>query len=294
MRDNSPEKTPQTAPWMSFGTPLKMGLRSCDEADWLLDADYFGDAHALMNQRAQKAALCENHHDIIFKSTDDAQAASIELYQMIDDNLRRYHHQRLEINPKLHPLDNAARSLAEDLCLLAPSGEADKQKWILKAASLAFPSHWSLDEKFNKPMGTIHNPVPDYDTHLENAVDRFFNKMMVGPISKRRNWTMQIDDALHTPHRLPTAPLLPQDVGTRLHVRVETQTLRKLPITGWIIFTIRTAITPINRWANDIDALQELCALLSDFRPAMRSYRGVESYEKQLHAWIDECTSKAG
>ena len=292
MNGDHQAKSNNVPPWIAYNAPLKMGLRSCDEANWLMEADFFGDENAAKKQIAQKAELCRDQHDAIFQSTPGALDASQELYEMIDDNLQRYHHHRLEADPSLHPLDKAGRAVAEDLCLLAPIGDTDKAQWVLKAAFLAFPSHWSLAEKLNQPMGAIHNPVPDYDNHLETAVDRFFNKMMTGPISKRRNWTLQIDDTLFTPHRLPSAPLHAEDVGKRLYTRVETQTLRKLPKTGWIVFTIRTAIAPLENWRDDKAALEELRLILSGFSPAMRDYRGVESYEHQLHQWLDNVAAQ--
>ena len=291
MTDYRLAKIDKTAPWMNYGAPLKMGLRGCDEADWLRGKDIFGDDNAVAKQIAQKAELCQTHHEDIFKSAEEAIVPSQELCAMIKDNLQTYHHFDLADDPTLHPLDRAARALPEDLCLLAPIKNNETQKWVLKAASLAFPSHWSLEEKFGQPMSAIHQPVPDYDTHLEQAVDRFFNNMMVGPISKRRNWTLQIDDALFTPHRPATKPLEIDEVGNRLHVRVETQTLRKLPQTGWIIFTIRTAITPIRRWADDKPALRELAAILSGFSPSMRDYRGIDAYEPQLVEWMKKDNS---
>ena len=293
MNNDRLAKSNPAPPWMSYSAPLKMGLRGCDEANWLLEDDFFGDKAAIADQIAQKARLCQSHHDIIFKSMPEAYAASEELYEMIEDNLRHYHSQQLARIEQLHPLDNAARSLAEDLCLIAPIGDATNQKWVLKAASLAFPSHWSLAEKLNHPMASIHSPVPDYDAYLEKAVDRFFNHMMIGPISKRRNWTLQIDDALHTPHRPSTPPLYAEEVGRRLHVRVETQTLRKLPHSGWIIFTIRTAIAPLERWQDNKNALTHLKEILSNFSPDMRHYRSISSYEIELHHWIDkQCASR--
>ena len=285
MTEHRLAKTDTPAPWLHYGAPLKMGLRGCDEADWLRGEDVFDDKNAAAKQIALKAELCQTHHQDIFKAADDALAPSQELSAMIADNLQRYHQFDIIDDPTLHPLDRAARAVPEDLCLLAPIKDGDNQKWVLRAASLAFPSHWSLEEKFGNPMSAIHQPVPDYDMHLEQAVDRFFNNMVVGPISKRRNWTLQIDDALFTPQRPKTKPLEIGDVGHRLHVRVETQTLRKLPQTGWIIFTIRTAITPIKRWAKDKPALSELADILSGFSPSMRDYRGIDAYEAQFLEW---------
>ena len=284
MKNNN---TRPTAPWMRYGTAPKMGLRMCDEADWLLERDYFGNEDATQQQIALKAELCRTDHETIFQYLPEADDASAELLKMIDRNLQTFHQRDAENNPSRHPLDNAGRSLAEDLCLLAPTGNSAHNKWVLTAGFLGFPAHWSLAEKLNHPIGKIHAPVPDYDTNLENPVNRFFDKMVAGPISKRHNWTLQIDDGLFTPNRAPASLETAEDVPVRLHVRVETQTLRKLPQTGWIIFTIRTAIAPLSRWADDSEALNQLQKLTSNLSPAMRQYRGVHSYETKLKEWVN-------
>lgn len=292
MANNNQTLQAPPAPWVTYGIAPKMGLRACDESQWLLEDDHFGDRQATGHQIALKSDLCRTHHEAIFQAMPEADEATGELFEMIADNVKRFHNLSLAAESNQHPLDTAGRALADDLCLLAPekvSGDAkETEKWLLKAAFLGFPAHWSLAEKFNQPMGAIHAPVPDYDQYLETPVDRFFSKMVAGTISKRRNWTLQIDDGLFTPKRTPAKPLTTAEVATRLYVRVETQTLRKLPRTGWIIFTIRTAIAPMSRWADDKDALSQLPDILSALSPAMRDYRGIESYEAQLCKWVTE------
>lgn len=159
---------------MRYGTAPKMGLRLCDEADWLLERDYFSNQNSTYHQIALKAQLCRRDHETVFQFLPEADDASAELHEMIVHNLKKFHQRDTENSPWRNPLDNAGRSLAEDLCLLAPIGNSEHNKWVLNAEFLSFPVHWSLAEKLNQPMDRIHVPEPDRDTYLESLIDRFF------------------------------------------------------------------------------------------------------------------------
>ena len=275
-----------TAPWQRLGKKLQMGLRACPEEDWLLTPDHFGDADMHRHQLALKQELSQTHHAAIFDATPDSMDASLETSDLIKDNLATHHGIQLTPDASRHPLDAAALQIPEDVLLLAPQETDDGTIWILKAASLAFPSHWVLSEKMNRPMAAIHTPVPGYGDVLEKPVDRFFNAMLKGPISQRRNWALQIDDGLFTPSRFDHKPIKTDEIATRLFVRVERQTLRKLPVSGWIIFTIQTAIAPIGMWQDDQPALDDLGALIAGMTGPERDYRGVNDYLPQLLEWI--------
>ena len=275
-----------TAPWQRLGKKLQMGLRACAEEDWLMTPYHFGDADMHRRQLALKQDLSHTHHAEIFDATPDSMDASLETVNLIKDNLATHHGMALELDANRHPLDAAALQIPEDILLLAPQETDDGTVWILKAASLAFPSHWVLAEKMSRPMAAIHTPVPSYGDVLARPVDRFFNAMLKGPISQRRNWALQIDDGLFTPSRFDHAPITTDEIATRLFVRVERQTLRKLPVTGWIIFTIQTAIAPIGMWQDDQPALDDLAALIAAMTLAERDYRGVNDYLPQLLEWV--------
>ena len=275
-----------TAPWQKLGKKLQMGLRACAEEDWLLTPDHFGDADMHRRQLALKQELSQHHHAEIFDATPDSMDASLETSDLIKDNLATHHGMKLIPDASRHPLDAAALQIPEDVLLLAPQKTDDGTVWILKAASLAFPSHWVLAEKMNRPMAAIHTPVPGYGDVLARPVDRFFNAMLKGPISQRRNWALQIDDGLFTPSRFDHPPITTDEIASRLFVRVERQTLRKLPVTGWIIFTIQTAIAPIGMWQDDQPALDDLAALIAAMTPAECDYRGVNDYLPQLLEWV--------
>lgn len=279
-----------TAPWQRLGKKLQMGLRACAEKDWLLTPDHFGDDDMHRRQLALKQELSQTHHAAIFDATPDSIDASLETVDLIQNNLAAHHGIELKPDETRHPLDAAALQIPEDVLLLAPQEMDNGTVWILKAASLAFPSHWVLAEKMNLPMAAIHTPVPGYGDVLAGPVDRFFTAMLKGPISQRRNWALQIDDGLFTPSRFDHAPITTDEIASRLFVRVERQTLRKLPVTGWIIFTIQTAIAPIGIWQDDQPALDDLAALIAAMTPAERDYRGVNDYLQQLLDWVEAST----
>ena len=248
----------ERAPWQRLGFKLKLGLRARSEAEWLPSNDLFGNQAARAEQVALKTELLANHHQDVFSAMPNTGAAGDEVLTMVRQHLTTFHNYHAHNNythndhmagsdADLHPLDRAGRLVPEDLLLLEPFSEsatdhATAVKWHLVAASLCFPAHWVLAEKMSKPLAAIHNPVPHYDERLAGPVDRFFNKMTVGPISARMNWSLQIGTDLFTPHRAQKQAA-PGDLdNNQLCLRLENQTLRKLPQTGFVLFTIRTHI----------------------------------------------------
>ena len=165
--------------------------------------------------------------------------------------------------------------------LLAPrrQNNSEDPSWHLEAAALAFPAHWVLAEKMGHPMQMIHQPVPHYDERLAHPVDRFFTAMKIGPISSRMNWSLQIGRELFTPRRVSRKSPANNDDFHQLFLRVENQTLRKLPNTGYIVFTIRTHMLPMALWQDDRDALQSMSDMMQNMSQATKLYKGVPLYE---------------
>ena len=52
----------EQAPWQRLGFSLKLGLRSCSEADWLPYNDLFGDVLARERQLRLKQQLCAERY----------------------------------------------------------------------------------------------------------------------------------------------------------------------------------------------------------------------------------------
>ena len=301
------------APWQRLGPKFRLGLRARSEQEWLSHADAFGHADRRAAQVAEANHLLDTRHADVFAALDDALddcsghnrdgenalAASQEVLEMVQDNLRRFHPGTApQARRDLHPLEAAARLIPEDLLLLAPRSRdnakdgSDKDSafldWVLVAAALRFPAHWRLADKMGKALAGIHEPVPHYGEILETPMDRFFTRMAVGPISHRWNWTIVTSTALFTPDRIHDAPIAVGDGISRLQVRMESQTLRKLPKSGHILFTIRTYIEPVLNWADNGSALEDLAEMTAAMSDQLRAYKGVERYEAALKAFIDQ------
>ena len=270
------------APWQKLGFQLKLGLRPRQESCWLPRENLFGNDTERDEQIRQKQHLFAHNHADIFAAFPSASTASAEILQMVCNHITSHHHAPLpDIDHTQHPLEAAARLVPEDLLLLAPrrQNNSDDPSWHLEAAALAFPAHWVLAEKMGQPMQMIHQPVPHYDERLTRPVDRFFTAMKIGPISSRMNWSLQIGRSLFTPRRVSRKAAANNDDFHQLFLRVENQTLRKLPVTGYIAFTIRTHMLPMTLWQDDRDALQSMADMMQNMSPATKLYKGVPLYE---------------
>ena len=77
-------------------------------------------------------------------------------------------------------------------------------------------------------------------------VNNFFDRLGGDPVL-RRNWFIHPDNSLYQPQRpLNGDPIIEfGEIGEKLFVRSERQTLQLLEIPGWILFTIRIQRTPL-------------------------------------------------
>ena len=135
-------------------------------------------------------------------------------------------------------LEEAASLVSDDLCILEARRPGD---WRLTAGVLCAPTYWTLPERIGLDLGGLHGPVPDGDPELASRIGRIFTGLQPGVVLERFNWTVQASDKRYTPDRPSTAEKSPRD----LHFRVERQTLRKLPESGAVVFTIRICLDPL-------------------------------------------------
>jgi hypothetical protein len=142
----------------------------------------------------------------------------------------------------------AAAGVWEDLCILTPDVSG---QYRLTAATLAFPTDWHLAEKLGQALTPIHAPIHGYAEQLAAGVDHFFATLQPGPIFGRTNWFVVASDAWrYLPQDDPQvrfAHVTADNAGTTLFVRCERQTLRRLPQSGAVLFTIGIHVEPLDR-----------------------------------------------
>ncbi len=149
------------------------------------------------------------------------------------------------------PLVAASLLVQEDLILMR-KGE---NGWRLAAGSLCFPSSWSLTEKFGKPLHEIHDPVPDFGqgTRMDELINRMFDKLAPAGValelvaaggSAISTIRCPASSAATAREKRPSKFAGDADFASAF-IRVERQTLRKLPKSGDILFTIRIHLDPL-------------------------------------------------
>ncbi|MBA2279868.1 MAG: DUF3445 domain-containing protein [Acidimicrobiia bacterium] len=170
--------------------------------------------------------------------------------------------------------DLAAAAVAQpdDLCLLAP-----EPGWPLVAGALLFPSHWRLAEKLGRPLAEVHDRVPGYPAA---QVDRFLDRLRPGQVVARRNLLVHRDGELHAPW-----PAIHDAPVEAWWLRSERQTLRRLPQSGHVLFTIGTDTTPLAEL--DAGVRRRLAARLSELPAAWVEYGGVGDRLSELVSWLD-------
>lgn len=181
-------------------------------------------------------------------------------------------------------LEGAARSAWEDMCVLAR--RPDEEIYRLVGAAVAFPTDWRIADKLGHAMIALHRPIHGYAEQIGGPVDRFMARLKPGRIYGRCNWFVAPTDALRWIAGAPErdfAHVTPENAGETLYVRSERQTLRKLPETGAIVFTIGIYRAPLGSLSpENLARLAEALATIPG-PEAMR--RGAPYFAPQLQAY---------
>ncbi|MFD1786356.1 DUF3445 domain-containing protein [Sphingomonas floccifaciens] len=204
------------------GGALRMGLKRLAPDAWLQPAP----------DTATRAAAFDVHPDSV-QRLPWAANAEVEAAEAIGNDAK--------------DLGGAARTVWEDLCLVQtpPGGGAP----VLSAGAVAFPTDWRLADKLGLPLAAVHAPIHGYAEQLSAGVDHFIATLQPGAIFGRANWfVVPTADWRYLPAGTPEdrfAHVTADNAGDTLFVRSERQTLRRLPHTGAVLFTIGVYVAPL-------------------------------------------------
>ena len=184
----------------------------------------------------------------------------------------------------------AARLVQDDLVLMR-RGDAG---WRLAAAVLCFPSSWSLAEKFGDTLDGIHASVPGYD-RMATRMARIFDNLRPEIPVWRLNWSIYPDDRLHHPEAKQLGADWFRSPANPVFVRVERQTLTRLPRSGDILFTIRVSVDPVAAMAGHPDGARLALGLadqLASLDPDQLAYKALTSHRDVLVARLREAAAR--
>lgn len=243
-------------PYDGSSKPFAIGLRPLESSDFI---EVDGKLESYLDEKDRLTSAIPEQ---VLVSEAGSEAAQLEILELVASHVCHHFPQNYQQNgdivsihgagrvvdlasPDFPPIHRAASLVQEDLVMMRKGTSG----WYLSAASVCFPSAWNLREKFRKPMHDIHGPVPGFGEGTRNAglIERMFDNLRPGTPVIRWNWSLYGDDRLFHPtsdhgmKRRFGSGIEPENINLRL----ERQTLQKLPVSGAILFTIRIYIDPI-------------------------------------------------
>ncbi|MBI1313770.1 DUF3445 domain-containing protein [bacterium] len=237
-----------------------------------------------------RAALLDAHRDDVLKFSPEAEHACRELNRTLRRHLLDCLPDYVAGDPGrirvratgcvvdeptsgVEALEQLAHLVQEDFCILS-----DGERPVLIAGLVCFPSHWKLADKFSRSSDEIHADVPGFQEKLSTPTNAILQKVQPDSPVWRVNWTIHDSNALHRPvPEKSRREFTVDNVLDSTWLRIERQTLRRLPETGAIVFTIRTYRQRIADIIRDSDRRRNLLIVLESLPPETTAYKGLTS-----------------
>ena len=225
-----------------------LGLHPIREVEWL-------HTPTAPEMRRKRELLDGADRPSMLDAVPSSEAAQAELLELVQAHAARHFGDASDAGEPSGglPIERAGRLVAEDLLLMErrhTGGSTREHQWHLTAGCLCFPSRWALADKLGRPMREIHSPVPGLNERIGAKIEHFFDRLTPGALVCRMNSAIMDDPELHQPPSFAAARAHPPPGaadeqasaagGERLLLRMERQTLRRLPLSGAVVFTIQT------------------------------------------------------
>jgi hypothetical protein len=285
-------------PFESGPYRMAMSLTTIPESAWFeQDSRYLG-------EMAERRRLLALRHSDVFAALPTSDAARTEALQEITHSLITHRpdwferagellHNRLTdecwnlIALTCDPLEIIGQLVQEDVCII----QCDEISPVLTAAVLCFPSRWKLAEKIGRPLAQVHGAVPLYAERLARPVDRFMRLVKPHHIAARLNWSVVDDPALFQPtgkwREDHNPAVTAANAGETLFLRVERQTLRRLPRSEAILFGIRVHVYALAIAITCGAAAARLAAAIRALPAETMRYKSLRPVREALLSWLD-------
>ncbi|HEX9858997.1 MAG TPA: DUF3445 domain-containing protein, partial [Paracoccaceae bacterium] len=175
------------------------------------------------------------------------------------------------------PMEYITRQAQGDFTL---QDQREETLWI-EAGMVTTQADWSLDFDIGMSFHEWHAPVPmAHELGVFDRALKFLLALQHGAPVRRFNWTLTVDPLLDTspenyPQWGPTrASLTPETVGRRMHLRVELQTLFRLPRSNAIAFPIRCYLISFEDLVTQPKWARRLHRVIRDIPEELATYKG--------------------
>lgn len=189
----------------------------------------------------------------------------------------------------IDPILIASKLVQDDLAIMI---ENEDGQYYLRSGAIMLAGFWRLKDKINLPLSAIHTTgdVPKYNTHLKSGMEKFFTRLTCDKPVVRNNYFIQTDDDLPWSRSIGDEDnkvvgwyTANESVNINdIFFRSERQSLRRLPRSGGVVFTIRTYFIPITEICEEPHIPRRLYDGMLSWSEDVAEYKGYEKYRDIL------------
>lgn len=186
-----------------------------------------------------------------------------------------------------HPLHVLLDNVPEDFAIVLRN-EGDGM-YYFRAGVICSSLGWNVGTKIGMQLKEIHKPIPDYKEKMSFSMDRYFSKMPTNSPIQRGSWGLEVGTPLYMPPGHPHEKLREsqkEDLTIEeCHLRVDWQTLRRLPLSAAIVFNFKAVFTPVQEFRDEPCIPSLLLKILKEGKKNLMEYKNTWHVE---HVCIPE------
>lgn len=189
------------------------------------------------------------------------------------------------------PMEYITRQAQGDFCIV---DQRDNNLWM-DAGIATTQADWSLDFDIGMNFMEWHGPVPlAHQLGVFERALKFLLNLQQGKPVRRLNWTMTINPRLDTsPENYPKwgpdrTTVTPENVGNKVHLRCELQSLWRLPRSNAILFVIRCYLIKMEELVTVPKWGRRFHRVLRDLPPELADYKGLTRYRPTTVEWLSK------
>ena len=302
---------PLYRPYRWASADFQLGLRPIRPENWIL----IGADHVEMMR--QKHDRLNRFRPYYYRTLAESLPAQRELRNRVTAHLLSDHPESFQstgsvvrsvlTNQTLDPNDDTIEPLLqlsylieEDFMLLDENDGIPR----ITAAANAYSSSGRLVTSVGHGMEWTHAPVPQLTKKLGSKITRVIRSVHAATPCERFNWQLTPMASVFFPHDDPHAAnaAAMQHISAELHrdparaaellwIRVERQTLSRLPNSNTVAFSLHTYSDPLSSIQSDLESLRAIWALLSDYTEERWKYSEMDIVREPLMRWLEAAAS---
>lgn len=194
----------------------------------------------------------------------------------------------------MHPLHVLLNNVPEDFAIVLRN-ESDGM-YYFRAGVVCSSLGWNVGTKIGLQLKDIHKTIPDYKEKMSFSMDRYFSKMPTNSPIQRGSWGLEIGNPLFMPPGHPHEKLREiqkEDLKVEeCSLRVDWQTLRRLPLSAGIVFNFKALYTPVQEFRDEPYIPALLLKIMKEGKKNLMAYKNtwhvehvcipeLEKYEKE-------------